>query len=149
MVIWFIVLHPCLRSHWFATTANPDDEVGQAQAINQAELLFKYVAESYLKTQAPTPPTHAIPKAAPKPIATAKAPSFLASACSFQWPTTATTASILKKTPLETLHDELDRYLRFEAVPISREEGGGGPGVGEPLAEDVLLNPLLWWKVCL
>jgi len=35
----FTVLHPCLRSHWFATTANAEDQAGQEQAINQAELV--------------------------------------------------------------------------------------------------------------
>jgi len=76
----------------------------------------------------------------PKPVALAKAPSFLTSACSFQRPITPATSTIPKKTPLEVLHDELNRYLCFEAVPVLRGEGdpeGKGLGVSEPSAEEV------------
>jgi hypothetical protein len=48
--------------------------------------------------------------------------------------------TMLKCTPQEELADELDRYLRFEFAPVEGDHGGS-------LAEEVLLNPLLWWKV--
>ena len=34
------VLHPCLRSHWFASTAEPDNEDAQKQVIETAEVVF-------------------------------------------------------------------------------------------------------------
>ena len=66
-------------------------------------------------------------------------PSFLASACSFQRPVVTSTASTLKQTPQEELKNELKQYLGFEAAPT---EGVGGLSV-----EEMLMNPLLWWKV--
>ena len=143
-----IVLHPCLRSHWFTATAEPNNAAAQKEAIRTAEEIFKYVAETYLETRTPATPT-AVPRPVPKPIT--KMPSFLASACSFQRPTTAvTTTPVLKRTPQEELSEELARYFNFEAAPIERqedsEEGTQGSG-NEPSAEEVLMNPLLWWKV--
>jgi hypothetical protein len=88
--------------------------------------------------------------AAPRPVAkpVVKTPLFLASACSFQRPTTAaTTLSILKHTPQEGLADELTRYFNFDAAPIERQEGEEGSDSDEPSVQEVLLNPLLWWKV--
>lgn len=112
-----------MRSHWFAVTANsdPDDTIAQDEAIGTAEVVFKYVAETYLEM-----PTSQAPTVAPNPPAkpVMKTPSFLASACSFQRPVTATSvATILKRTPQEELADELKRYLNFEAVPMERQEG--------------------------
>jgi hypothetical protein len=52
----------------------------------------------------------------------------------------------LKRTPQEELNDELTRYFNFEAVPIERQQGEEGRH-DEPSAQEVLLNPLLWWKV--
>ena len=132
------VLHPCLRSHWFATTSESDDECGAQQAIRKAEVIFRFVAKSYLKTQLEPPLVPAIPKLVSKPVT--KTPSFLASACSFQQPAVAMTATISKWTPCEALNDELTQYFNFEAAP-------GDQGC-EQSAEDILLNPLLWWKVC-
>lgn len=132
------VLHPCLRSHWFATTSESDDERGAQQAIRKAGVIFKFVAESYLETQPEFPLVPAIPELVSKPVT--KTPSFLASACSFQRPAVAMTATISKWTPREALDDELTRYFNFEAAP-------GDQGC-ERSAEDILLNPLLWWKVC-
>ena len=113
----------------------------QEEAIDTAETVFHYVAESYLQVLA----TVAVdpPKAAPKPPL--RTSFFLASACSFQRPTTTATSgtSMLKRTPQEDLVDELNRYLRFESAPLE----GGDHSIGEPLAEEVLVNPLLWWKV--
>jgi len=43
---------------------------------------------------------------------------------------------IQKHTAKEELIDELDHYLRFDTAPISEQE-----------QEEVLLNPLLWWKL--
>jgi len=51
----------------------------------------------------------------------------------------------LKRTPQEELVDELTRYLNFEAPPMEIQEGEEGKN-DEPLAHEVLLNPLLWWK---
>jgi hypothetical protein len=138
----FLVLHPCLRSHWFAATADPNDAAAQEAAINTAQVVFKYVAETYLETPTSPAPT-AIPRPVVKPVV--KTPSFLTSACSFQRPTTP----ILKHTPatpLEELTDELTRYFNFQAAPIERQEGEEGSS-DEPSAQEVLLNPLLWWKV--
>jgi hypothetical protein len=133
---FILVLHPCLRSHWFAATADSEEPVAQGEAIKTAEIIFRYIAESYL--EAPT--TTVLPPKPPPKLAPRTA-SFLASACAFQRPTTATTATtILKRTPQEELADELDRYLRFEIAPAEGDHGG-------PSAEEVLLNPLLWWKV--
>ena len=132
------VLHPCLRSHWFATTSESDDECGAQQAIRKAEVIFRFVAKSYLETQLEPPLVPAIPKLVSKPVT--KTPSFLASACSFQQPAVAMTATISKWTPCEALNDELTQYFNFEAAP-------GDQGC-EQSAEDILLNPLLWWKVC-
>jgi hypothetical protein len=57
-----------------------------------------------------------------KPVA--KTASFLASACLFQQPITATkTTTILKCTPREELADELAWYLSFEATPMEMQEG--------------------------
>jgi hypothetical protein len=53
---------------------------------------------------------------------------------------------ILKRTPQEELADELTRYFNFEAAPIEQQEGEEGSSDG-PSAQEVLLNPLLWWKV--
>jgi hypothetical protein len=139
-----LVLHPCLRSHWFAVTADPNDATTQEEAIDTAEVVFKYIAETYLET-----PTSQAPTVAPKPHAkpVMKTPSFLASACSFQRPVTAASvATISKRTPQEELADELKRYLNFEAAPMERQEGEEVTS-DEPLAHEVLLNPLLWWKV--
>ena len=81
--------------------------------------------------------------------AVAKMPSFLASACSFQQPTTATSATTnLKCSPQEELADELDRYLfRFDAAPVEQKVEGEDHWNDELSAEEVLLNLLLWWKV--
>ena len=80
--------------------------------------------------------------------AVAKMPSFLASARSFQWPTTATSATTnLKHSPKEELADELDRYIRFDAAPVEQKVEGEDHWNDELSAEEVLLNPLLWWKV--
>jgi hypothetical protein len=131
--IIYVVLHPSLRSHWFAVTVSPDDA---AEAINTAEVIFKYVANSYLEkptVMIPAPIT-AAQKVAQKPPVN-RTPSFLASACSFQRPATVAITTISKRTPYEELADELTRYLSFEATS------------DELSAEDVLLNPLLWWKV--
>jgi hypothetical protein len=53
---------------------------------------------------------------------------------------------ILKRTPKEALADELTRYFNFEVMPSERQEGEERSS-DEPLAQEVLLNPLLWWKV--
>lgn len=132
-----LVLHPSLRSHWFGATE--EGPVAQKVAIERAEAVFRYVAETYLETSTPPPPAVA-PKTIPKPPS--RMPSFLASACLFQRPATATSATtVSKRTPQEELADELDRYFRFEAAPMEQPERG------EPSAHEVLLNPLLWWKV--
>ena len=134
----FIVLHPCLRSHWFAATADPDDPTAQEDAIKTAEDIFKYIAETYLEA-----PTSSAPAVVQKPVITpvVKTPSFLASACSFQRPNNvATTLPTLKRTPQEQLADELTRYFNFEAAP---NDGSNN----EPSVQEILLNPLLWWKV--
>ena len=111
-----------------------ESSVAQEEAIKTAEVIFRYVAESYLETSLPAAVATA-PKVPAKPVA--RTTSFLASAYFFQRPTTATSATTISKcTPQEELADELDRYFRFEAAPLE-------------LAEEVLLNPLLWWKVCL
>lgn len=133
---FILVLHPCLCSHWFAATADSEEPVAQDEAIKTAKIIFRYIAESYL--EAPT--TTVLPPKAPPKLAPRTA-SFLASACAFQRPTPATSATtMLKRTPQEELADELDRYLRFEFAPVEGDHGG-------PSAEEVLLNPLLWWKV--
>lgn len=137
------VLHPCLRSHWFASTAQPDDEDAQKRAVETAEVVFKYVAEQYcLKTSTPQVPIILPKPATANPVA--KTPSFLASACAFQRPATATSSTIPKRTPKEELVDELNRYLRFDATPMSEQDKTPS---NEPSREEVLLNPLLWWKV--
>ena len=51
-----------------------------------------------------------------------KIPSFLATACVFQWPTAAMSSTIPMCTPKEEIRDELDCYLRFNAAPISEDE---------------------------
>jgi len=139
------ILHPCLRSHWFASTAQPNDEDTQKQAIETAEVIFRYIAEHYLETSTPPPAPAIPPKPAAKPVA--KTSSFLASACAFQRPPTATSSTIRKRTAKEELVDELDRYLRFDAAPISEQEQDENTRSNEPSREEVLLNPLLWWKI--
>ena len=141
--VLFVVLHPCLRSHWFAVTADSEDATAQEEAISTAEVVFKYVAETYLDMPASRAPTVA-PKPSTKPVT--KTPSFLASACSFQRPVTTSAVTISKCTPQEDLANELKRYLNFEAAPVERQEGEEVPS-DEPSAHDVLLDPLLWWKV--
>ena len=60
--------------------------------------------------------------------------------------TATSSTTIAKCTPQEELADELNRYFRFEATPMEQQEGY--PNIsGELLAQDVLLNPLIWWKV--
>jgi hypothetical protein len=59
---------------------DPDDVAAQEAAISATEVVFKYIAETYLETPTSLAPTVA-PKPAAKPVA--KTPSFLASACSF------------------------------------------------------------------
>jgi hypothetical protein len=107
--------------------------------------LFSNVAESYLETSTSPTPT-IVPRPVAKPVV--KMPSFLASACSFQRPTTAVTTplAILKRTPQEDLADELTRYFNFYAAPIERQEDEDESS-DEPSAQEVLLNPLLRWKV--
>ncbi|KIL56142.1 hypothetical protein M378DRAFT_89778 [Amanita muscaria Koide BX008] len=142
------VLHPCLRSHWFAATADPDDAAAQEEAIRNAEVVFKYIAETYLDTPTPSHPPAVMHKPIARPVV--KTSSFLASACSFQRPiTAATTTPTLKRTPREELAEELTRYFDFEAAPIERQEGeeGCSNNTNEPSAPEVLLNPLLWWKI--
>lgn len=134
-----LVLHPCLRSHWFATIADSDSAAAQEDAINSAEAVFKFVAESYLEVQVPPSPaqttTH---KPTVKPPA--KSLSFLASACSFQRvAATTTTATISKRTPREELADELKRYFSFEAAPSERQGDDSEIGQGNmPLDEEIL-----------
>ena len=53
---------------------------------------------------------------------------------------------ILKCTPQEELADELTRYFNFEVALMEQQEGEEGSS-DEPSAQEVLLNPLLWWKV--
>ena len=48
-------LHPCLHSHWFASTAHSDDEDTQKQAIETMEVIFWYIAECHLETSTPPP----------------------------------------------------------------------------------------------
>jgi hypothetical protein len=108
------------------------------------EDIFKYIAEMYLEAQTPPAPT-AIPRPVANPVM--KTPSFLASACAFKRPNTAaTTVLIPKRTPHEELAIKLTRYFNFEAAPIDRD-GGEAEGSNEPSLQDILLNPLLWWKV--
>lgn len=140
------VLHPCLRSHWFTATADPDT-VMQEKAISAAEIVFRYIAETYLETSMlPAAAIAPLKSVAKPPVRT---PSFLASACSFQRPNTATSATTpSKRTPQEELAEGLDRYLRFEAAPVERQEGEEASlDLNEPSAQEVLLNPLLWWKI--
>jgi hypothetical protein len=113
-----------LQSHWFAATADPDDVAAQEEAVRTTKVVFKYIAETYLKT-----PTSIALTVVPRPVAkpVVKTPSFLASACSFQRPTTAATKILtLKHTPHEELADELTRYFNFEAALIERGEGEEG-----------------------
>ena len=138
-----IVLHPCLRSHWFVATMDSNDAAAQDDAISTVEAIFKYIAKTYLK--APVLAPALAPQPAVKPVA--KTSSFLASACSFQQPTTVTrTTTILKRMPQEELADELAQYFSFEAAPMEMREGEEGKS-DELSAQEVLLNPLLWWKV--
>ena len=145
-ILWAIVLHPCLRSHWFAATADLNDEAAQEEAIKTVEVIFKYIAETYLDTPTSSTPATVI-RLVTKPIV--RMPSFLASACTFQRPTTAAAMTILKCTPQEELSEELTRYIDFEAAPIESPElrQEGGKSSDKPTAHEVLLNPLLWWKV--
>ena len=138
-----LVLHPCLHSHWFTTTADLDM---QEDAINSAEVAFRYIAETYLERKTPLAIIPASKPVAPPAIRTM---SFLASACSFQRPNTATsTTTIAKCSPQEELADKLDHYFRFEAAPpMEQAEQQEGHPNGEPSAQEVLLNPLIWWKV--
>ena len=141
---YFAVLHPCLRSHWFEALKGPDNAAAQREAITNAEVVFRYVAETYLETSpASTPST------VPRPQPVTKTSSFLqvARACSFQRPITAATSiPTSKRTPKEELDEELTRYFSFESEPIERQEGEEGSHE-EPTAQEVLLNPLLGWKV--
>ncbi|KAI9450375.1 cytochrome P450 [Russula earlei] len=111
------VLHPCLRSHWFAATTDLDDVTAQEEAVRTTKDVFKYIAETYLET----PTSIALP-VVPRPVVkpVVKMPSFLAT----------TTIPILKRTPHEELADELTRYFNFEAAPIDREEGEGDEPFG-------------------
>ena len=113
------------------------------------EVVFCYVAETYLETPVPLAPAVSAQKMATKPIP--RMPSFLVSTCSLQQPAAATLAAIITKcSPQEELVDELDQYFRFEAVPVEQPEGEdacGNTSINKPFAEDVLLNLLLWWKV--
>ncbi len=114
-----LVLHPCVHSHWFAAMADSEDPAKQDEAIKTAKIVFRYIAESYLETSTTTVVP---PKTPPKPVL--RTPLFLASACSFQQPMTATSATtVLKHTPLEELADELDRYLRGLYCPPCKSTG--------------------------
>ena len=71
------VLIPMLRRlNWFAATANESDELAQAEAIETAEVIFKFVAESYLERLTPAVPVGARNQD-PRPVV--KTSSFLAS----------------------------------------------------------------------
>ena len=138
-----IVLHPCLHSHWFAATVDPDDAAAQDDMISTPKAIFKYIAETYLKVLVLAPAV--APQPTVKPVA--KTSSFLTSACLFQQPTTATkTTTILKHTPQEELANELAQYFSFEAAPMEMQKGEERKS-DKPSAQEVLLNPLLWWKV--
>ena len=65
----------------------------------------------------------------------------------FQWPATATSSTIPKCTPKEELRDELDHYLRFDAMPMLEQEQDEKNSSNEPSWEEVLLDLVLWWKV--
>jgi len=141
MVIGFIGRTSMSSCHWFATPANPDDKF--AKPGNQpAELLFKYVAESYSKHKPQHLPPMLFLKRLPSPFLQEAPHSFLVPA-SFQG------RQLHQRLNSERLHLRLFmmnyRYLLFEAVPISREAGGWGPGVGEPLLR-CFVNPLLMFE---
>jgi hypothetical protein len=40
ITVLFVVLHPCLRSHWFAVTADSEDATAQEKAISRLEGLL-------------------------------------------------------------------------------------------------------------
>ena len=103
----------------------------QEGAINSVEVAFQYITETYLERKTPLKIVPASKPVAPPAIRTM---SFLASACSFQQPNTATsTTTIVKHTPQEELANELDRYFRFEAAPLMEQQEGHLNG--EPSAQ--------------
>ena len=58
----------------------------------------------------------------------------------------ATTTPSLKHTPQEALADEPTHYFNFESMPSEQQEEEERSS-DEPLAQKILLNLLLWWKV--
>jgi hypothetical protein len=71
---------------------DPDDAAAQDNTISTAKAIFKYIAKTYLKALVLAPSVVSQP--AVKPVV--KTALYLASACLFQWPTTATkTTTIL------------------------------------------------------
>ncbi len=102
-------------------------------------MLFQYVAELYLDNiPAPSPPL-AIASAASQPASAmlVKSSSFLASACSFTWPTARETTPTVQD-PKAELNDEISYYIAFyKEVPPKNEEE----------MKECLMNPLGWWKV--
>jgi hypothetical protein len=114
----------------------------QEEAINNAKVIFQYITETYLEK-----PTALAMVPVSKPIAlpAIRTPPFLASACAFQWLTAATSSTTIAKCTLqEELANELNCHFRFEATLVEQQEGHLN---SEPSAQEVLLNPLIWWKV--
>ncbi len=127
-----LVLHPSLRSRWFASTTDSDDTAGQQAAVDRAETIFRYVAHSYLAM--PSQESNTTIPAAVK--STTKTPSFLASACSFQMPAVSTQAA--SQSPAEELEMEVRQYLAFH---------GEAPSLTEEEQIARLMDPLSLWKV--
>ena len=114
-----------------------DDVAGQQAAVNKAEELFRFVAQTYLEADRDSGTVSGPPTAPPSPEKPAtRAPSFLSSACSFQIPITAMQPS---RSPLEELRMEIDNYFAFQGESAPRDEKE---------REARLMDPLGSWKVC-
>ncbi len=114
-----------------------NDVAGQQVAVDKAEELFQFVAQSYLEADQDSETVSGPPTGPPSPEKPAtRAPSFLASACSFQIPIAATQPS---RSPLEELQMEIYDYFTFQGKSAPRDEKE---------REACLMDPLGSWKVC-
>lgn len=106
-------------------------------AVDKAEELFRFVAQTYLEADQNSGTVSGPPTGPPSPEKPAtQAPSFHSSACSFQIPITAMQPS---RSPLEELQMEIDDYFAFQGESVPQDEKE---------REAHLMDPLGSWKVC-
>lgn len=129
------VLHPALRSQWFANRAPADKKAERESCVKAAEILVTHAAEAYAEdasaithdTSRTT--TSSSENARCGKSSQAEGESWLASICGTPFQPQVSTKNSPPRKPAEIAAEEVKRYFGFEGTPAT---------LGEPL---------LWWKV--